>query len=366
MAASIVDFIVRESVGLKRVYVHFFGGEPLIRPDIVNYLAGALRNRVSGIVLRFGITTNGTLLTTRNCEMLKRHGIGVQLSLDGSQDGNDVHRQVMGGTQSGLRKAGAFDLVKISNYLEYFGGEFPNCRMTVTPANVEYLSRSIRELHERGFKSFSLIPDADGGKWTPEKLTAYEGEMDHLFGYWANTPDISVNAIERTLIGLLARRTQPHLCHVGNSVIGITIEGDVYPCHDFAGRFASDPSERKRLLLGNVTTPDTHLAAERIPWDSARSANGYDCKRCWAKWVCAKGCPYMNYSVTGAMNTVNATYCSTTRINSDLALRWLSVLDEFRLVSVGVPNGRVRRGHLKTRLASPESKPAPTEADVRL
>ena len=124
----------------------------------------------TGITLRMGITTNGTLLTVANCEMLQRNGIGVQLSLDGSKQGNDIHRQLMGGTQCGLAKAGAFELVQIGNYMRYFGDTTPNCRMTLTVHNLPYLSNSIRELHAQGFKSFSVIPDADCGVSRPRYL----------------------------------------------------------------------------------------------------------------------------------------------------------------------------------------------------
>ncbi|MBV9083132.1 MAG: radical SAM protein [Acidobacteriaceae bacterium] len=122
MAVTIADFVMADASENKDAYIHFFGGEPLIRANTVDYLAGTFRtwSRKTGITLRLGITTNGTLLNTRNCEMLKRHQIGVQLSLDGGKQGNDVHRQIMGGTQRGLRAAGAFEMVQIENYLEIF------------------------------------------------------------------------------------------------------------------------------------------------------------------------------------------------------------------------------------------------------
>ena len=309
----------------------------MIRPQIVDYLAGQLRAWAleAGLDHRLGITTNGTLLTRTNCEMLKRHGVGVQLSLDGSREGNDVHRQLMGGTQQGLPAAGAFHLVRIENYMEYFGGKQPNCRMTVTIHNVGYLSRSVRDLHQIGFKSFSIIPDADCGAWTPEHLSTYEGEMGRVFEYWANNREIRVNAIDQTLDKLCAKTEAQHLCQVATNILGITVDGDIYPCHDFSGKFSGDPGERGRLLIGNV---DKGFTANQFAFrdlavdDRVRSPDGKDCAVCWAKWACTRGCPYMNYTHSSDIRVVNPSYCATVRITSAVALKWMSILEDVRFV----------------------------------
>jgi uncharacterized protein len=336
MADKVLTFIKVDASNLKDTYVHFFGGEPLIRPAMVDYVAGQLRtwSEERKIKLKLGITTNGTLLTTQNCEMLKRHDIGVQLSLDGSKQGNDVHRQLMGGTQCGLPPAGAFGLVQIKNYFEYFGKGRPNCRMTLTIHNLPFLVQSIRELHAIGFKSFSIIPDSDCGAWTEAYLAQYEIEMTKVFDYWAANREIEVNTISQTMDKLASRAARPQLCQVGRSIVGITVDGDIYPCHDFSGKFASDPDERAKLLIGNVEkgfTPNQHRFSD-LPTEKARSGNGYDCSTCWAKWVCGRGCPYMNYARSGDIFQVNSAYCATTRINAGLALRWMSVLDDYRFL----------------------------------
>jgi uncharacterized protein len=336
MADNVLSFIKADACNLKETYIHFFGGEPLIRPSMVDYLAGELRawSEERNVKLKLGITTNGTLLTTQNCEMLKRRDIGVQLSLDGSKQGNNVHRQVMGGTQCGLPPAGAFDLVQIENYFKYFGKGRPNCRMTVTIHNLKYLAQSISDLHEIGFKSFSIIPDADCGAWTETWLSQYEVEMARVFEYWARNREVEINTIHQTMNKLAQRRVQPQLCQVGRSILGITVDGDIYPCHDFSGKFSSDPAERAKLLIGNVEKGFTanQLKFSDLATDKARSGNGHECSTCWAKWTCGRGCPYMNYARSGDVLEVNAAYCATARIHATLALRWMSALDDYRFL----------------------------------
>ncbi|MGA7833256.1 MAG: radical SAM protein [Terracidiphilus sp.] len=351
-ANQILGFIAQDAESLSSVYVHFFGGEPLLRPTMIDYLSKGLRAWSSGrqTQLRLGVTTNGTLLTADNCEMLKQHDIGVQLSLDGSKEGNDVHRQFMGGTQCGLRAAGAFDRVNIENYIACFGKGAPNCRMTLTVQNLPYLEKSIAELYAQGFKSFSVIPDCDSGTWTVAHFKEYEQVMRSVLKFWIQYKDVWISSIDKTVQALLSKRRPKHLCQVGSGILGITVDGDLYPCHDFSGRYSCDPEARQKLLIGHVTTGyknvEQHFGEMSID-PEVKSGCGYDCATCWAKWSCARGCPYMNYASTGDIRTVSPTYCATQRIDALLALKWMGTSDQINFSYAA--NARVRRGEGRTR-----------------
>lgn len=348
-ARHTLDYVAKDAAACTDVYVHFFGGEPLLRPAMVEFLAGQLRSWSveHGIRLRLGVTTNGTLLTVPVCEMLRRHDVGVQLSLDGSRRGNDVHRQFMGGTQCGLPSAGAFDRVKVANYIRYFGKGRPNCRMTVTVHNLQYLAESIEELHGIGFQSFSVIPDSDCGSWAPEHFVRYEAELGKVFEYWSAHEDIGVNVIEQTIGKLTRKKEQDHLCPAGRNVVGITVDGDIYPCHDFAGKFAAEPSARAVLLLGNVHTgcdAARYAFGNPVALDQVSSGSGHKCATCWARWACSRGCPYMNYARARDVRVANAVYCESTRLYASLALRWMSALGRFRFVDLDPSQSRRRQG----------------------
>lgn len=360
-AKQIVEFIAQDAESMSSVYVHFFGGEPLLRPTMIEYLAGSLREWSSGrqLQLRLGVTTNGTLLTAENCEMLKRHNIGVQLSLDGSKEGNDVHRQFMGGTQCGLRAAGAFDRVNIENYIACFGRGEPNCRMTLTVQNLSYLEKSVSELYKLGFKSFSIIPDCDTGAWTAAHIKEYEQVMRAVLKFWIRHKDVWISSIDRTVNALLSKKRPRSLCQVGSGILGITVDGDLYPCHDFSGRYSCDSEARQKLLIGHVTTGsinDERRFGEMSIGPEVKSGCGYDCSICWAKWTCARGCPYMNYASSGDMRTVNPTYCATQRVDALLALKWMGTSDQINFSYAA--NARVRRADNRNRqtpLTSPEN-----------
>jgi radical SAM protein with 4Fe4S-binding SPASM domain len=204
-----------------------------------------------------------------------------------------------------MRSAGAFHLVKISNYLRVFGGNRPNCRMTVTKHNVTYLTRSIKELHDVGFKSFSIIPNTDSNEWSPSDLASYEAAMEGVFEYRSACPDIWVNVIDTTVAKLRSKERSSGFCRAGHGIIGITVDGAIYPCHDFSGRFSQSATHRARLLIGSVESGFNSNQQEfrdlAAVGSSGRIAagNGFDCESCSARVACSRGCPYVNYASTG-------------------------------------------------------------------
>ncbi|ROQ91083.1 12,18-didecarboxysiroheme deacetylase [Desulfosoma caldarium] len=78
--------------------VLFSGGEPLMRPDLVELAAYAVHKGMRAV-----ISTNGTLITPRMAEELKQIGLSyVGISLDGMESVNDRFRGVKGAFQKAL------------------------------------------------------------------------------------------------------------------------------------------------------------------------------------------------------------------------------------------------------------------------
>jgi len=337
MVGKIINFIVNDPEGRATKYIHFFGGEPLIRAKSIERICSEITEKLKVVApnckITWGITTNGTLLTEENCLMMKKWNIGVQLSLDGSEEGNDVHRQIMGGDQRKLevghnfsdietdgRKYGAFKMVKIENYLKHFG---TNCRMTLTVHNRKFLVKSFNELTALGFKSFSVIPDSDFGSWDGH-FEDLRDTFDEMFEWALANPGYTVNVVDQAMKKIMKPAHKPeHLCQAGRNVIGISVDGDLYPCHDFLGKYSKDPAAAAKLQIGHVDkgwTLNTSMF-EDVKCDSTvKSGAGYDCNTCHAQSICERGCPYINYASQGAVKEVNSTYCRITRITADVAL----------------------------------------------
>ncbi len=82
--------------GLTSVRVILHGGEPLLYGAArLGELAGEIRAAVPSAVI--GIQTNGVLLTEPTMAVLRRHGIRVGVSVDGTREDHDRHRLTRGG-----------------------------------------------------------------------------------------------------------------------------------------------------------------------------------------------------------------------------------------------------------------------------
>ena len=75
-------------------HISFLGGEPLLYPEALKAIAdytlqeGAKKE----IAASFKVTTNGTLLTDKNINMLNEIGCAIDVSLDGPAEVNDSRR----------------------------------------------------------------------------------------------------------------------------------------------------------------------------------------------------------------------------------------------------------------------------------
>lgn len=83
-----MDIGLAEAVRTERgLDLSFFGGEPLLERDLLQHCCNYLKQQAAeqGVRVRFGITTNGTLLTRKRLEWLAEQDFLVGLSVDGSR-----------------------------------------------------------------------------------------------------------------------------------------------------------------------------------------------------------------------------------------------------------------------------------------
>ena len=84
----------------KALHVTWFGGEPLLAPDVIEALSGRLMElcEEKGAEYSASIITNGYLLTQENADMLTRCKVNMaQITLDGVGEAHDKTRYLAGG-----------------------------------------------------------------------------------------------------------------------------------------------------------------------------------------------------------------------------------------------------------------------------
>lgn len=124
MTAETADAVVRyivETHAIEPVKINWFGGEPLLRPDIIDRVSEGLQK--AGVRYRGGMVSNGSLITDEVVEKMKGlwNVTGVQISVDGCERDyiarkryvgyRDYYRSVMRGI-SDMSEAGIRVLVR--------------------------------------------------------------------------------------------------------------------------------------------------------------------------------------------------------------------------------------------------------------
>jgi uncharacterized protein len=233
--------------------VTFYGGEPLLRPDLVHRI---VREAPVG---RFMLQTNGTLLHRIEPGVLQKFET-ILVSIDGSRDLTDRNRG-----------KGVYGKV-IENIHRIIGNGYAGeiiARMTVCEEtdihdSVTYLSRN----PDFSFSSVHWQMDAnfwddfryrDFGRWVE---TSYNPGITRLVGDWVNTIASTGNVPKwypflDPMEDLLYSRDSGLRCGAGYTNYSIMTDGNIAPCPVMVGM--------KDYYLGNVASSDPgRLPAIRV------------------------------------------------------------------------------------------------------
>ncbi|HEX6524635.1 MAG TPA: FxsB family cyclophane-forming radical SAM/SPASM peptide maturase [Streptosporangiaceae bacterium] len=110
--------------GLPALRVTLHGGEPLLSgASFIEDLAGRLRRALPpGVAVDLAVQTNGTCLDEAMLAVLRRNGIRVGVSIDGSRAATDRHRRYPSGRSSHAEVTRALELLRTGpNRIIYAG-----------------------------------------------------------------------------------------------------------------------------------------------------------------------------------------------------------------------------------------------------
>jgi MoaA/NifB/PqqE/SkfB family radical SAM enzyme len=232
MTTEEFDRLWPDMVALRPRKVVFTGGEPLLRPDILDLLRGLREADLEHHILRC-LNTNGHLVTPELARELVGLADEVRVSLDALLERNDA-----------LRGRGNFDAaVKALDYFYAVGFE-PKVLVTVTSITLPDLEGLLCFLIEKGMTRINLNAFRPIGRG-----------RDH-WDWLVNPSEVRTavrRAWERCCPDQPAPPDPPDLdihsnCGVG-SFLNIMPNGDVFPCHVLTDREFRCGSLRERSLL---------------------------------------------------------------------------------------------------------------------
>ena len=246
-AKAAIDFLLKNSGNRRVLEVDFFGGEPLMCLKTIKNVVAYARERgaKAGKKFLFTTTTNALLLDDDAIDFFNREMENVVLSIDGRKEVHDAVRKTVNGK-------GSFDYVidNIKKFVSMRGNKSYYVRGTFTAKNLDF-SKDVIFLAEQGFDSISLEPvvtDIPDLAIKPEHLNVICAEYENLLKKYLEKYDCGKGFnffhFNVDLEGGVCLQKKVSACGAGNEYFSVVPNGDIYPCHQFAGE--------SEFLMGNV------------------------------------------------------------------------------------------------------------------
>ena len=315
VARRALELLLGEDNPAMQVGVTFWGGEPLLRFDLLRELVLYAERlaRDGGKRLLLAVPTNLTLLTEQMLGFFEEHSVFLSMSLDGGPKAQDL-RRLHGGACSSALVQQKLELVR-----RRFGERMPPVRMTVTPETAGSLYDNVGFFLERGVRQvyFAPVVEAD---WDDEHLQAYEQQQHLLAGLWADRLErgdvLSFTSWDKALARreLVRRGELPGegprqiTCGAGSAMVAVDIHGDIYPCH----RFVFYDKQQRGMTLGSVSQglPDDERRHEAMALDQQRVGRAdQPCETCESSATCYNICPALHHALGGDIPLMDRRLC---------------------------------------------------------
>ena len=309
-AQKAIDISLAEAKRVGRgLDLSFFGGEPLLEWELLQWCFEYLESHKEGLIVqpRYGITTNGTLLTPERLEWMAERDFLIGISIDGSPTMHNTNRCYADGQGSHEAVARAVALLD----------KHPTIRTkaicVVTPNNVQYLAEGVEWLAAHFHKEIGLNIDY-WSNWNDEQFDTLSEQYNLvaarvLQSYREDTP-IKLSNIEHKILSHI-QSSESHAdcvkCTIGEREIGVSVDGNFFPCSRLVG-----VGDEPELNFGNVKDG---INRARQEWIIANRGNTTPaCKLCELRARCLNSCGCTNHAASGFINQVSPFLCCSEKL----------------------------------------------------
>ena len=315
-----VDFLSSLTKDKKTIDVQFFGGEPLMFIDLMNYTKDKVETKFKDTdkKISYNLSTNGTILNKKVDKFMTDAKPMFAISIDGPEDYHDKYRYLP-------NKSGSYKI--LSKHVETFLSYNPNIlvQATVSKGMLD-LVKIFEHLKSLGFKNINIMPVSDKldkphmlNKADFEQLKLNINKLadayyDHVLN--SDNPVILYN-FSKPFKHILLKQKQKYYCSFGNNRLTVSAKGKIYPCDRFV--------EEEKFEIGDVhkgTFDQSKI--DKLDHD-LHVDNRASCSTCFAKHFCGGGCYHQAYITSGDHLTPLEMHCDFVRhftaVAMDLLLR---------------------------------------------
>ena len=304
VARAAIDFALGS--GGERPGIIFFGGEPLLRRDLIVDALGWAREAAAraGAQPHFKITTNGVLLDDEFLALCAREDVAISLSFDGVREAHDRHRLNVAGQ-------GTFHRVEERARALLRHRPYSPAIVVTTPETVEHAAASVRYLLRVGFR-YVIFQVNYAGAWTEDALDELERqywEMARLYveltrreeKFYLSPFDVKIATHIR------GEEARGLLCRLGIRQVSVAPDGTLFPCVQFVPH--GDGRRDRRFAIGDVWRGVDERARAVCFEETERDHP--DCAGCDLRARCNRHCGCLNLQTSGELGAPRRSCAST-------------------------------------------------------
>lgn len=315
-------YIPDDTIG---VILEFIGGEPLMEIDLIDRIVDYFIEKCIQFKhpwatrFRIAMSSNGLLyFQPKVQEFIKKHinHLSYSVSIDGCKELHDLCRLDMEGKGTYDRAIAALDY-----HNKVYNGGMPS-KMTISPDNINYLSKAIISMIEHGFKEIYFNPVFEEG-WDLDHARTYYKELkivsDYIISHNLFDPN---NLILPTLSTNYCHPMDPsddrNYCGGVGGMLAIDWQGNIYPCIRYMPNALNGKQEP--YVIGNVKegimqTHETIDKVDCLKCITRKSQSTDECFDCPIASGCA-WCSGYNYEYFGDANKRTTFICDLHKARS--------------------------------------------------
>lgn len=300
-AFKTVDFFCPRSRENGEAVIGFYGGEPLLRFDLIKDTVLYVKERYGTGKYSFNLTTNGTIFNEEIIDFFAQHDFSVLVSLDGPRFITDRYRLSRDGKSTFDKIMGNLEFIKQYNH-DFFSKNISINGVLTPPFELEAIvdffinNETMRDIQSQRKVRTSLVDTSDttfledfglkqdmdrykdifDGLVEDLKKLILAGRLDKITIEKTTVLDILYNLARRQIKELCECVPPMGACYIGLRRLFVTVDGDFRICE----RVQFDHN------IGGIHTGFDFetMAALYREFDQILE----DCKDCWALNICER------------------------------------------------------------------------------
>ena len=282
----------------EKILLEFLGGEPLIKKDLIKEAVKYIKREYPERIVKYYITTNGSLLDDDFIAFMKENAFTVRLSFDGNKHTHDLNRVAKDGIS-------CYESILENMYKVKNSGLRYSVRMTVARNTIPYMYENICFLHEHGFNNICMIMDVNL-ELSESLYEIFRVQVSMITEYYLkeldNNAKFALDQFDGKFLNILCDFGNKFaMCNAGVGNFKIMPDGSIYPC----GFLTND----KQYVIGDIhrginTNLAIHIAMSNFDKHDTK------CLGCNIRDFCqGMKCGYMNFIRTKKINRPSDAEC---------------------------------------------------------